>query len=139
MHTTTPTFASAFALWRNAARSDAPVRVDFSDLATMPMLYRSEGFAEDLCDAKPVWRDGPAPVSFDAPRAPRLLRRVGPRVFGAALLVALAACVGPEAAHPVLAPVEASPSVTVVAMPAPQVPFDATMITGVETVGAAAE
>ena len=119
MHTNAPTFSSA-------------------ERATMPMLYRSEGFAEDLCEAKLVWRDGPAPVSLDESRGPRLLRRVGPRVFGAALLVALAACVGPEAARPVFAPVEASPSVTVVGMPAPQAPFDATMITGVETVGASA-
>ncbi|CAN5415712.1 hypothetical protein BH11PSE9_BH11PSE9_23060 [soil metagenome] len=119
MHTTTSAFASP-------------------DITTMPMLYRSEGFAEDLCDAQPVWRTGPAPVSLDERGAPKLLRRVGPRVFGAALLIALAACVGPEAAHPVLAPVEAMPSAAVTAMPAPQMPFDATMITGVETVGASA-
>ncbi|CAN5695054.1 hypothetical protein BH11PSE8_BH11PSE8_13780 [soil metagenome] len=119
MHIHSPTFASA-------------------DMTTMPMHCRSEGFAEDLCQGRLVWRDGPAPLSFDEAHEARMSCHVGPRFFGAALLVALAACVAPEAAHPLLVPGDASPSATFVAMPPPQLPFDATVITGVETVGASA-
>ena len=98
--------------------------------APLPMLFRSEAFAEDLFDSHP------GPVTLIG-RADERRPGAGSAVQAAAalsLLAALAGCMAPSAA-----PLNASAQFAsdgVQTWPAPQAPFDTTPIGAAETAGA---
>ncbi len=90
------------------------------------MLFRSEGFAEDLSESHPLNR-------FQSPSREPIMTRI----LFAALFAMLAGCVAVDAPPPAaVAGTATVPPSFDVAMPAPQEPLDTTTITAVETVGA---
>ena len=99
---------------------------------TCPTLFRSEGFAEDLCDSHPAPHGRPALRE----RAESAAARAVTASLFAALLIALFGCSAPEAARLTASVPDAAPQATGSEWGAPRAPLDTTPITPFESVGA---